>query len=299
MSVGGATNHVGFNWASATITSAARKIDAALFSVSENHLETMQLRLQRGRTFEEALSTDKQSAVVVTQKFATQFGWEEPLGQTVNFDTARYTIIGVVEDFYNDGVWRPISPALFRMAKPENLHHLAVRVRPGNLKATNDFLRRTWEQLVPDLPYEGLYQNVMMAEAIEVSNNIKTMFIYISVFAIAIAAMGLFALVALNIARRTKEFGIRKVLGANMAHIMNLVNKEFVLLLLAASVLAAFAGYFAVRAPLESIYFYHVPFSLLPFLFAGAIVFIVAALTVGAKVVKVATANPVNALRYE
>ena len=138
-----------------------------------------------------------------------------------------------------------------------------------------------------------------MAEAIQVSVNIKSMFLYISVLAIVIAAMGLFALVSLNIARRTKEIGVRKVLGASMAHLMNLINKEFVRLLLLATLVASIAGYFAVQALLQSIYAYHVGFSALPFLFAGAIVFSIAALTVGSQVVKVALANPVQALRYE
>jgi ABC-type antimicrobial peptide transport system permease subunit len=204
-----------------------------------------------------------------------------------------------VEDFYNDGVWRPIAPCLFRMAKPEAFRHLVVRTAAGNLKSTNEFLQSTWQRIVPDLPYEGFYQDEVMAEAIEVSENINTMFIYISVLAIAISAMGLFALVSLNIARRTKEIGIRKVLGATVMHIMNLVNKEFVGLLIVAAVLASVAGYFAVQALLQSIYAYHVGFDLLPFLLSGAIVFVVAALTVSSQVLKVATANPVNSLRYE
>jgi ABC-type antimicrobial peptide transport system permease subunit len=217
----------------------------------------------------------------------------------VTIDTLRYSVIGVVEDFYNDGVWRPMTACLFRMAKPEAFRHLVVRTRAENLKSTNQFLSDTWQRIVPDLPYEGFYQDEVMAEAIEVSENIKTMFIYISILAIAISAMGLFALVSLNIARRTKEIGIRKVLGATMLHIMNLVNNEFVRLLIIATIVASVAGYFAVQSLLQSIYAYHVGFSFLPFLLSGAIVFVIAILTVGSQVLKVATANPVNALRYE
>ncbi len=299
VSIGAAMNHVGYNWGGATVAHASQKIDASMLSVGYNYLETMQVRLAQGRMFDENLPTDLQEAVIVNQKLAAEFGWNNPIGQTVSLDTLRYTVIGVVEDFYNDGVWRPITPCLFRMATPANLRHIAVRVPVENLTATNEFLRATWTRVVPDLPYEGFYQNEVMAEAIEVSDNIKTMFIYISVLAMVIAAMGLFALVALNLARRTKEIGIRKVLGATMANIMNLVNKEFVRLLLAATLLASGAGYFAMQALLQSIYAYHVGFSALPFLLGGAIVFALAALTVGSQVLKVATANPVEALRYE
>ncbi|MGH7493662.1 MAG: ABC transporter permease [bacterium] len=299
VSTGGSFNHVGFNWGSATVASAAHKTEAIVLGVGYNYLETMQLRVSRGRSFDEDLATDAQSAIVVNQKFVQQFAWENPLGQTVTMDTVRYTVVGVVEDFYNDGVWRPIQPCLFRVIKPDQFRNLAVRVRGENLKQTSDFLRATWQSVVPDLPYEGFYQDEVMAEAIQVSENIKTMFLYISVLAIVIAAMGLFALVSLNIARRTKEIGVRKVLGASMAHLMNLINKEFVRILLAATLVASVAGYFAVQALLQSIYAYHVGFSALPFVFAGAIVFTIAAITVGSQVVKVALANPVQALRYE
>jgi ABC-type antimicrobial peptide transport system permease subunit len=138
-----------------------------------------------------------------------------------------------------------------------------------------------------------------MTEAISVSESIKTMFLYISFLAIVIAAMGLFALVSLNIARRTKEIGVRKVLGASMLSIVRLLNKEFVRLLLAAALIASIAGYFTVQALLKSIYSYHVGFSPVPFIMAGLSVFVIALLTVGSQVVKVATANPVESLRYE
>src|SRR5574341_1904365 len=160
-------------------------------------------------------------------------------------------------------------------------------------------MRSEWQRVAPDLPYKGFYQDEVMAEAISGSENVKTQFLYYSSLAIVIAAMGLFALVSLNIARRTKEIGIRKVLGATVIHIMNLVNKEFVRLLIVAAVLASLAGYFAVQALLQSIYAYHVGFNLLPFLLSGVIVFVVAALTVSAQVFKIATSNPVNSLRYE
>lgn len=292
-------SHIGFNWGNATVASASQKLETTLLSVGYNYLETMQIRLAQGRTFDENQPSDLQNAVVINQKFAEEMGWTEALGQTVSLDTLRYTVIGVVEDFHNEGVWRPIAPCLFRMAKPENIRNLAVRASLANLHATNEFLRETWRRVVPDLPYEGFYQDEVLAEAFNVSDSIKTMFIYIAVLAIAISAMGLFALAALNIARRTKEMGIRKVLGASMLHIMNLVNKEFVLLLCVAAALASVAGYFTVRALIESIYAYHVGFSALPFLLSGAIVFVIAALTVGSQVLKVATANPVEALRYE
>jgi hypothetical protein len=129
-----------------------------------------------GRDFDQNLETDFKTTVIINQKLARSFGWNEPLGQTITVDSVRYSVAGVVEDFYNNSVWSPLKPVIFRLVK----------------------------------------------------------------------MMGLFALVSLNIARRTKEIGIRKVLGATMLHIMRLVNREFVSLLTAAAFIASVAGYFTV-----------------------------------------------------
>jgi ABC-type antimicrobial peptide transport system permease subunit len=299
ISVAGNRHHVGRSWYTRTVENVAQKSSADVVAVGQNYLATMKLRLVSGRDFDEKLTTDFNESIIVNQQLARSFDWDEPLGQTVTLDSVRYSVIGVVEDFHNNGVWSPLKPVIFRLVKPENYRILTLRVRAENLTAMNEFLQRQWHRVAPDVPYAGYYQDEIMAEAITVSENINTMFLYISVLAIAISMMGLFALVSLNIARRTKEIGIRKVLGATMLHIMGLVNKEFFRLLAAAAFFAAVIGYFAVKALIESIYAYHVGFSVTPFVLAGASVFIIAVSTVGSQVFKVATANPVNALRYE
>jgi len=299
ISVAGNRQHIGRSWYTRTIESAAQKASADVIAIGPNYLATMKLRLMAGRDFDQNLATDYKETIIVNQKLARSFGWNEPLGQTVTVDSVRYSVAGVVEDFHNNGVWSPLKPVIFRLVKPENFRFLTLRARAENLTAMNEFLRQEWQRVAPDVAYAGYYQDEIMAEAITVSENINTMFLYISILAIAISMMGLFALVSLNIARRTKEIGIRKVLGATMLHIMRLVNREFVYLLTAAAFIASIAGYFAVTALIESIYAHHVGFSVIPFVLAGVSVFIIAVVTIGSQVFKVATANPVNALRYE
>ena len=301
VNLSGCRDQVGLRWSTQPVASASLKSQADVLGVGPDYLETMSLRLVMGRSFAQDLATDVNESVIVNQKLAREFGWEDNdvAGQVLTIDSTRYTVVGLVENFYNNGVWRPVLPSVFRLVKPEVYRYLAVRIRPENLAATADFLRNEWRRLLPDVPYEGFYQNEIMAEAISVSESIKTMFLYIAFLAIVIAAMGLFALVSLNIARRTKEIGIRKVLGASVAHIVSLVNREFLGLLLAAAFFASISGYFAVQALLRSIYSYYVGFSALPFMLASLSVFAVAAVTVGSQVVRVATANPVASLRYE
>jgi len=307
VSVAASRQHVGRNWYTRTIESAAVQTRADVLAIGHEYLNTMKLRLTAGREFDKNFTGDVDASIIVNQKLVREFGWDDGrldrarrgLGQTVTLDSVRYSVIGVVEDFYNNSVWGQIKPCIFRLARPEDFRYLVARVQANDMKAMNEFLRGEWQRLVPDSPYEGFYQDEVMAEAISVSESIKTMFLDISFLAIVIAAMGLFALVSLNIARRTKEIGIRKVLGASMLSIVRLLNKEFVRLLVAAALIASIAGYFSVQALLKSIYAYHVGFSLAPFVAAAFSVFFIALLTVGSQVVKVATANPVESLRYE
>jgi putative ABC transport system permease protein len=258
----------------------------------------MKLRLMAGRDFSQNLATDVDQSVIVNQELARELSWVEPLGQTVTLDSLRFTVIGVVEDFHNDGVWNPIQPAIFGLAKPEEFRYLTVRVRAENLAAMNEFLRREWQSVAPDMPYEGFYQDEVMAEAISVSENIKTMFIYISVLAIVISMMGLFALVSLNIARRTKEIGIRKVLGASVAGVAGLISKEFAQLVLLANVVAWPAAYYTMSKWLQN-YAYRIELGAGVFFLATALALGIALLTISFQAVKAALANPVEALRYE
>jgi putative ABC transport system permease protein len=138
-----------------------------------------------------------------------------------------------------------------------------------------------------------------MAEATLINRSIKTVFYYISGIAVVIAAAGLFALVSLTIAQRTKEIGIRKVLGASVLSIGHLINREFLLMLLLASVAASVTGYFTLDLMLDSIWAYHVDLGVLPFLGATLAIFLIAVLTVGGRVYATATSNPIHALRYE
>jgi putative ABC transport system permease protein len=235
----------------------------------------------------------------VSQKAVEEYGWREPLGKTVEVDSSRYTVIGVVEDFHNRGVWHPIAPALFRMANESSFRFLVARLSQPVSPLTTTMLQQTWKNHFPDAPYEGLYQDFAMEEGISVSHSITTAFTVIGAVALIISTMGLFALVSLRIARRTKEIGVRKVLGAGVASLLHLLNREMVLILLLSAVAADVIGYCAARSLLGSIYAYHSPVGVGALIIADWVVVLVGITTALAQTVRVATANPVVALRYE
>jgi ABC-type antimicrobial peptide transport system permease subunit len=253
----------------------------------------------QGRSFDPNLATDKNQALIVNEKMVADFNWSEPLGKQVTIDSVRYTVIGVAKNFYNRSVWRPMQACALRLTDPEQFRYLVVRTDLRNVTAANEFLRETWQRVAPNVPYAGFYQDEVLAEAVQVNGSIKLVFIYISIAAIAIAAMGLFALSSLIIVKRTKEIGIRKVLGASVAHVVQLLNRQIAAVLVVAAILAALGGYFSLQPMMDSIFAYHVNLQAWHFLLAGAIIFMIGLVTVSSQVYRVATANPVEALRYE
>ena len=305
LSVAGSRSHVSYSTFGAVVenepteTREAVKSEVDIYLVGEDYVETMGLTLLDGRGFDPDMDTDFTNAVLVNETLARELGWAEPVGQFMTIDSTRYEVIGMLEDFHDNGLWDPVDPCAFRLTTLDNFYYLTARVQGDDLIAANAFLAETWAQIAPDAPYEGRYQDDVMAEAMLINRSIKTVFYYIAMLAIVIAAAGLFAMVSLNIARRTKEIGIRKVLGASVLHISGLINAPFILMLLIASVLASVAGYFTLDLMLDSIWTYHVGMGVLPFMLATLLIFVIALVTVGGRIYKISTANPVPALRYD
>ena len=306
LNVAGSRSHIGYSAfgrvAETLPTSQGEPIKGEIdvYLIGEGYLETMGLRIVEGRAFDLDMDTDFTDAVMVNQTFARQFGLAEPVGQTIIIDSTRYEVVGVFEDFLDAGVWDVVDPGALRLTTPDQYFYLSARVRSDRLEEANAFLRQTWQRLVPEEPYDGLSQNEeVLAEAKTINRGIKTTFFYIALLAIVIAAAGLFGLMSLTIARRTKEIGIRKVLGASVFSVGRLINKDFIVMLLIASVAGSVAGYFVIKMLLDSIWAYHGGVGLLPSLLATLLMFVIALTTVGWQVYKIATSNPVQALRYE
>jgi hypothetical protein len=297
--VGASRNRVGWSWFTSDIEVDSKAARVKRLEVGENYLQTVGLDLIAGREFDEQLQTDLSEAVIVNETFARQFGWTDPLDKHFKMNDQEYRVIGVIRDFYENGVWRKVSPVFLKYADPERINYASVKFQAGSVKETLTFLESSWKQLFPSLPSNIRFQEEVMAEALQVTDSIRTVSFYISILAILISATGLFALVSLTIAKRTKEIGIRKVLGASLTNIVRLVSKEFTLLLVIATLVAAAAGYFMMDSLLKSIYAYYVSFGVSPFTAASIVVIMVSLLTVASQVYRVGIANPVRALRDE
>ncbi|MBX7153301.1 ABC transporter permease, partial [bacterium] len=298
-SISASQNHIHFSGPLRTVRSADQEREARILNVGFNYVETMSLKLKEGRSFEERFTTDRDESVLINETLMKEMGWAHAVGQSLVIAEKTYRVVGVLEDYYSEGLWRPIRPVVFGVAKPSVFAFIEIRLNPGFMEEGSKFFQTTWEKLFPEVPYDGFFQDVVVAESTQVSEGINRMFQWISGMAIIIAAMGLFALVALSLARRTKEIGIRKVMGASIVNIMTLVNKEFIIMLGISVLLADALGYYMVKSLLDSIYTFHVDVEIMALIISNGLVFIVALLTISSQVWKAANENPIHALKYE
>lgn len=299
----GSRSHIWSSWFGVDVETGDSKSEVNLFRIGENFLETMDIELLDGRKLDPELQTDIDQAVLINETLAHEFGWsslkDKFLKMKQDEQETEYQVVGLLQDFKYNGVWAEVQPALMALSPMKDYRYLSVRFEPENLNEVSLYLQEQWKRLFPNLPYDGFFLDEMTAEAMQVTASIRIIALYIAIIAILIAGMGLFALVSLNIARRTKELGIRKILGASMVTVGRLISQEFLWLLLIASFLAAAMGYFMVDALLNAIYAYHTDFGISPFVLSSALITIIALVTVSSQIFRVATSNPVDAIRDE
>ena len=298
-SVAGARHVVGYNQSMMTARVGDTERRVAILAGDEQYLNTLGMKLIEGRPFDRNLQSDRDRGLIVSRKFAKEFGWEHPIGQQVFVDSIPYTVIGEMENVYNRSVWRPLQPTALKFAGDDQFRYLIASASGSNVIEASDHLRELWRKVAPNTPYAGFYGTDALAGAIAVSANIKLIFLYVSGIAIAIAAMGLFALSSLIIVRRTKEIGIRKVMGASVLGLIGLLNSQIAWVLFLSSALAGVGGYFLINPFLDSLYAYHIQLQPVHYLVAAGLVVFIGFLTVMSQTVKVATGNPAESLRYE
>lgn len=278
----------------------SKQIEVDIIEVGDNYLKTMDLKLIEGRDFLKDSETDRKESVIITQKLATTFGWEKPLGKEIIWkDTVKLYVVGVVKDVYTQGLWREMEPMMIRYVLPEQYSQLVVSTSAAQVGPLNTFMNEQWNKLFPNLLYNGYMIGDNMQQVDEVNLNIVYMFAFMGVITLLLSATGLFTLVSLNIIKRMKEIGVRKVLGASVANITRIVNTEFVIILALASGLGAWGGYVQSDLIMGSIWRYYQGPNAVTFIVSVSALFVISFVAIGYKVYKAATMNPVDSLKEE
>jgi ABC-type antimicrobial peptide transport system permease subunit len=278
----------------------SREVEVEIIDVGDDYLRTMGLELVAGRDFNIDSETDRRESVIVTEGLVKRFGWDNAIGKQITWmDTTKLFVVGVIKDVYTMGLWEEMEPMMIRNVGPEKYTHVIVRAPVKNLRDVNTRMEAAWKQVFPNRLYNGRYLDEIMMEAITTNDNIVQIFAFLGIVALLLSATGLYTLVSLNIIKRMKEIGVRKVLGASISNITRIINTEFVIILLIASVLGCGLSFFAVDALMSSIWRYYLPASVATLAASIVILFGISALVVGYKIVSAANMNPVNTLRVE
>ena len=207
------------------------------------------------------------------------------------------TVIGVVRDYHGLSLRSEIEPLGF-IARSEFFYSLNLRIRPEGTAETLAFLESQWKRFVPEEPFEYHFMDEFMEWIYFDEIRTGKMLGMFSLLAIFVACMGLFALAAFVVQSRTKELGVRKVLGASTSHLVMLLSREFLLLILLASVVAWPIAYYLMRDWLSG-FAYRTSLNLVPFAVSTMLVLIIAFVTLSVQAVRAAQANPIDALRDE
>jgi len=297
----GTQEHIGFGWYKRSIEDEDQELEVNVMDVGPKYLHTMGLTLLDGRLFEpDRLEADRGVSIVVNQMMAEAFGWENPVGRQVRMnDTIMYTVSGVVRDFFMGGLWTKIEPMLLKLPMEDRYYGLAVRAKQENLPEVLEFLRETWVNLIPNYPFEGMYQEDTLEEEKAINRSIKQLYIFLAIVATILSMIGLYTLISLNILNRTKEIGIRKVMGSPVPRIWLVLSKGFLINLAISSVLGCLGGYYLSLMMLDSIWDYWLDFNAWIYIYSVLIILVATLLTITGKVYQAALQNPVSCLRYE
>ena len=265
--------------------------------VDYDFFRTMEIEVVQGRTFSPEIPTDTEG-VVVNEKLLKELGIEDPIGKPLLGYSTPLTIIGVVKDYVFEDFRHSILPALHHNKPNWEIRQMLVRISPQNISATLSLLEKTWKEIQPNKPFLYSFLDDAMEAMYNEEKRWGAIVGYSSALAVIIACMGIFGLTSIAVNRRTKEIGVRKVLGASVPQIIDILIREFIWLVGIANIISWPLAYFAMKMLLDN---YHYRISLGPqyFLLAGALSFFVAVFTTIFLATRAAVANPVDSLRYE
>jgi len=266
-------------------------------AVDQDFVNTIGLGIIEGRNFSRDLETDKYKAVIINETAVKNFGLQEPLGFEIEMFNVKARVVGVVKDFHNESFQEKIN-SLVLWNVPEYCNNLSIRISGTNVRETIGYINKQWTEISPDIPFQYNFLDERYNSLYKEEEKFNIVISYFSIIAILIACLGLFGVVSLTIATRTKEIGIRKINGAKISEILLLLNRSFILLVLIAYLFAVPVAWYAINRWLGNFAF-RTKLSWWIFALAGLIAIVIALITVSWQSWRAATRNPVEALRYE
>lgn len=266
-------------------------------SVGFDFTETLKIEMAEGRGFSKEFLSDLEKNFIINEELAKIMDKDSVVGERFEFMGVEGKIVGVMKDFHYQPVHYKIEPLAFLVA-PERVNYMLIRIPPERVTDSLQFIEERWNQIIPNYPFEYRFLDERFDRMYRTEERMGTLLQYFAVLAVFIACLGLFGLASFTAEQRTKEIGIRKVLGASIPQISVLLCREFFMLVLLANVIAWPLAYFVMKNWLQN-YAYRTSLGLIVFAAALGMALVVSILSVGFQAIKAAIANPANSLRYE
>lgn len=272
--------------------------------VDHDFINTFGIKMLEGRNFSTEYSTDVEDAFVINETALKLMKVEDPIGKQIEFlhsgipeNLRKGKIIGVVKDFHVNPLNSKISPFVMRIYPPY-YSYIYIKINSTNISSTINYLRDVSKQYAPDFPFRYAFVNEIYSRQYQAEQRLSQIFIYFTAIAVFISCLGLFGLTSFVVEQRTKEIGLRKILGASVSGITILLSKEFTKWVFIANLIALPLAWLAMDNWLSN-YAYHTNVGISPFVISALVVFFVAIITVSYQSVKLALTNPVDSLRSE
>lgn len=273
--------------------------------VDENYIDTYKMEMAQGRNFSKKFTSDKKDSIIINEAAVKKLGWmDNPTDQQIErfasmTERRPYNVIGVVKDYHFQSLHEKIEPMILYYTSPYgNFSILSVRVRPENIQETIGFLRTTWAQFDSQYPFEYSFVDDQYDALYRTEVRLGKLFSYFTTLAILIGCLGLFGLTSFTTEQRTKEIGIRKVLGASVQGIIYMLVRDFTKWVFLAVVVAWPIGYLVMNSWLKN-FAYRANLGVWIFLSSALLAFMISIVTVSYQSIRAALANPANSIRTE
>jgi putative ABC transport system permease protein len=271
-----------------------------LYFVDFDYIPNLKMQMLAGRPFSKEFGTDTSQAMVLNERAVKLFGYSSPqeaVGRKFKQWGREGKIIGVVKDFHFKSLQEEIKPLSMRI-EPGGCHLVAANIDGKNIAATLAAIENKWKTIIPNRPFSYYFLDEFFDRQYRSEMRFGNLFLYFAILAIFISCLGLLGLASYSTFQRTREIGIRKVMGASVSGIVHLLSKEFLMLLLAAFIIASPVAWWVMHNWLQD-FSYRIGISWWMFILSGGIAFVIALVTVSFEAIKAAVANPVKSLRTE
>ncbi len=270
--------------------------------VDYDFLKSLDIKLLEGRNFDREKESDSVPYFILNETAVKNLNIKNAVGRRLgtfsnqNGDMKYGTIIGIVKDFHVEGFNQPIRPMVLSINN--NVWFASFKIASKDMNETIAYIEKEWNKLEPSHPFRYTFLDQKFGALLRQQENFGTMFLFLTILAIIISAMGLYGLASYTAEQRTKEIGIRKVLGASVGQIMNMLTKDFMKLVLISNLFAWPITYLLAKNWLSN-FSYQIDMPLLPYIFATLLALIIALITVSSQAYLAANSDPVDALKYE